>query len=199
MTDVVRPAPFLIADNAALDFMNSNCFLAEKQVEWIGDGADLLDWMTEAGLISDGVKTACSERFSQESLDDVARDARDLRSWLRVFVDSGDRSDLKMLTDILAKDTLYWTVMPNDTDGSLGWQQERRYQKAVDLLLPIAEAIGDFICNIDPEQTRNCEGPQCTLWFRDITRNGKRRWCSMSVCGNRAKVAAHRARKRKDG
>jgi len=39
-----------------------------------------------------------------------------------------------------------------------------------------------------------CEGPVCTLLFADHTRGRARRWCSMALCGNRAKQAAHRHR-----
>lgn len=39
-----------------------------------------------------------------------------------------------------------------------------------------------------------CPGPDCAWVFRDQTRNGSRRWCQMSECGNRAKGAAFRAR-----
>ena len=35
---------------------------------------------------------------------------------------------------------------------------------------------------------RQCESPSCTLYFVDISRRGDRRWCSMSACGNKAKV-----------
>jgi len=36
-----------------------------------------------------------------------------------------------------------------------------------------------------------CQNPACVLWFFDTTRNGTRRWCSMAVCGNRAKARRH--------
>jgi predicted RNA-binding Zn ribbon-like protein len=39
-----------------------------------------------------------------------------------------------------------------------------------------------------------CEGPACTLLFADHTRGHTRRWCSMALCGNRAKQAAYRHR-----
>lgn len=64
------------------------------------------------------------------------------------------------------------------------------------LLLPLAEAMGDLICHADFEQVKICEGPTCTLWFNDVSKNHTRRWCSMAVCGNRAKAAAHRAKNR---
>ncbi|MEV5575344.1 CGNR zinc finger domain-containing protein [Spirillospora sp. NPDC052269] len=40
-----------------------------------------------------------------------------------------------------------------------------------------------------PERVRKCANPDCVLWFYDLTKNGSRRWCSMDVCGNRAKTA----------
>jgi predicted RNA-binding Zn ribbon-like protein len=36
---------------------------------------------------------------------------------------------------------------------------------------------------------RKCEGTTCTLWFLDVSKAHARRWCSMAVCGNRAKAA----------
>jgi predicted RNA-binding Zn ribbon-like protein len=64
------------------------------------------------------------------------------------------------------------------------------------LLLPIAEAMGDLVCRKDFRLVRRCQGPTCTLWFHDVSKAHARRWCSMAVCGNRAKAAAHRARSR---
>jgi len=43
---------------------------------------------------------------------------------------------------------------------------------------------------------RRCEGQGCALLFVDTSRTGDRRWCSMAGCGNRAKVAEHRRRRR---
>jgi predicted RNA-binding Zn ribbon-like protein len=41
---------------------------------------------------------------------------------------------------------------------------------------------------------KTCEGATCTLMFADRTRARSRRWCSMEICGNRAKQIAHRQR-----
>jgi predicted RNA-binding Zn ribbon-like protein len=43
---------------------------------------------------------------------------------------------------------------------------------------------------------RQCEGESCALLFLDISRAQDRRWCSMSGCGNKAKVADFRRRQR---
>ena len=39
-------------------------------------------------------------------------------------------------------------------------------------------------------------GDACSWRFVDRSPTGRRRWCDMRTCGNRAKVARHRARRR---
>jgi predicted RNA-binding Zn ribbon-like protein len=48
----------------------------------------------------------------------------------------------------------------------------------------------------DRAQLRECVNPRCTRLFIDTSRAGTRRWCGMTECGNKAKVAAFRARRR---
>jgi predicted RNA-binding Zn ribbon-like protein len=48
------------------------------------------------------------------------------------------------------------------------------------------------------QRLRQCEGETCALLFLDSSRRGDRRWCSMSGCGNKAKVADFRRRQRAD-
>jgi predicted RNA-binding Zn ribbon-like protein len=50
---------------------------------------------------------------------------------------------------------------------------------------------GDF-----QDRIRQCEGPPCAVLFVDTSRKGDRRWCSMSACGNKAKVAEYRKREK---
>jgi predicted RNA-binding Zn ribbon-like protein len=43
---------------------------------------------------------------------------------------------------------------------------------------------------------KQCEAAGCAHLFVDTSRSGDRRWCSMTTCGNRAKVAEYRSRRR---
>ncbi len=43
-------------------------------------------------------------------------------------------------------------------------------------------------------RVKACAEPECRWAFLDLSRNGSRRWCFMSKCGNRAKGRAWRAR-----
>ncbi|GCD96001.1 CGNR zinc finger domain-containing protein [Embleya hyalina] len=55
----------------------------------------------------------------------------------------------------------------------------------------------ELLRTADPERIRRRANPECTLWFADVSKNGRRRrWCSMAECGNRAKTRARYARSR---
>ncbi|MCR9213872.1 MAG: CGNR zinc finger domain-containing protein [Proteobacteria bacterium] len=59
------------------------------------------------------------------------------------------------------------------------------------LAFPILRDIADFLASDHVEKTKSCAGDDCGLYFVNLSRNGRRRWCSMSTCGNRAKVNAY--------
>jgi predicted RNA-binding Zn ribbon-like protein len=53
-----------------------------------------------------------------------------------------------------------------------------------------AESYLDLLAT-RPDRIRQCQHPQCVLWYLDTSRSGTRRWCSMAVCGNRTKAQRH--------
>jgi predicted RNA-binding Zn ribbon-like protein len=57
---------------------------------------------------------------------------------------------------------------------------------------PVAEALADG----RPDRLRVCANDSCRWVFYDTSPTGRRRWCDMTTCGNRAKAARHRARLR---
>jgi predicted RNA-binding Zn ribbon-like protein len=59
---------------------------------------------------------------------------------------------------------------------------------AVTAVLAMISIEGFF--TLPRERLRSC--PRCDWLFLDTSRGGKRRWCSMRVCGNREKVSRHR-------
>lgn len=208
----LRPAPFFIGDDLALDFLNSIATPWDREFEWLPNGADLLAWLEQAHAVPSDVVARFRAHAGSRALDAAASEARELREWFRMFVQKnageplGRRSlhDLAPLNQLLARDKAYRQIAiqvtrAGDDEGpqALRWQAKRRWDNTKSLLLPIAEAMGDLVCQKDFTLVRKCEGPTCTLWFMDVSKAHSRRWCSMTVCGNRAKVAAHRARVRR--
>jgi predicted RNA-binding Zn ribbon-like protein len=62
-------------------------------------------------------------------------------------------------------------------------------------LLAVARSAAELLCEPDRPRVGRCPGTDCGWLFVD--RQGHRRWCTMSICGNRAKARAH-ARRRRD-
>ena len=198
--------PMFVADAPALDFLNSVAMLVDVVVEWLDDGEGLLSWLVQAQLVSASVvKQVRSQSFPGE-LNNVAEQARNLREWFRGFVQrhsghplSADAiRELQPLNRLLARDECFWQIAPAKRKGGLALELRptRRSRSPEALLSPIAETLAHFVCSEDFTYVKACEGLACTLLFADHTRTRARRWCSMAVCGNRAKQAAHRHRRK---
>lgn len=86
--------------------------------------------------------------------------------------------------------------------ASTGGGIERRFERVLrapgQLLEPIASAAADLLCDAEPALIKPCANHACILYFYDTSKNHARRWCSMDLCGNRTKVAAHYRRHRDD-
>jgi predicted RNA-binding Zn ribbon-like protein len=199
-----QPAIF-VADAVALDFLNSVATPVDTPVDWIADGAGLLAWLGEAGLVAASELERLGAQAMPGELDAVASQARHLRDWFRAFVQdhrgqplSADTlRDLEPLNRLLERDESFRQVAhDHHGDTPLTLRSVRRWRSPEALLQPIGEVMARFVCEEGFEHVKACEGPTCTLMFADHTRGRKRRWCSMALCGNRAKQAAYRNRAR---
>jgi predicted RNA-binding Zn ribbon-like protein len=163
-----------------------------------------------AGLIPSSVRAGFQKSAVPGELDAVAAQARALREWFRSFVQKhkgrplrqGALKELDPLNRVLARDEAFGQIVALDPEHQrarppLTWRFERRWRSPDALLLPIASAMADLVCGEDFTQVKACERSPCTLLFVDRTRRHARRWCSMAVCGNRAKQASHRERTRR--
>ena len=113
----------------------------------------------------------------------------------------GALRELDPLNKLLARDEAFSQIHRHhdETGDRLELHQTRRWRSAELLLLPIGERLAQFVCEENFSDVKACEGSSCTLLFADHTARRARRWCSMAICGNRAKQAAHRERLRNKG
>jgi predicted RNA-binding Zn ribbon-like protein len=210
----LRPPPLFVGDDLALDFLNSVAAPWNETIEWLENGRDFIGWLERAHAAPPHILREFGRHSNECALDAIASEARELREWFRSFVGSHAGKPLEPsvvrelgpLNERLQKDEIYRQIGASDVIGRDGigvrnstpvyWKEERRWRTPDALLLPIAQAMGDLICNRDFSFVRKCESSNCTLWFVDVSKAHARRWCSMAVCGNRAKAAARRARAR---
>jgi predicted RNA-binding Zn ribbon-like protein len=197
------PAIF-IADARALDFLNSVATPFDVPVDWLDDGEGLVRWLQQARLVPEPVLERLCSQSRPGELDKVAEQARELREWFRSFVRKrqgrplarDDFKQLEPLNRLLGRDESFSQIAPVTHKGgqAMELRRARRWRSPEALLFPIAETLAHLVCSEDFTHVKSCEGPACTLLFADHTRGGARRWCSMAICGNRAKQAAHRRR-----
>ena len=81
-------------------------------------------------------------------------------------------------------------------DGKHRWVEPVAYRQVLSI---VARDAVDLYTAPTADRIRRCRGTNCSLIFVDKSRPGKRRWCSMDRCGNRAKVNAFRYRATKEG
>ena len=199
-----RPPAFFIADSLGLDFLNSIATPVDTPVDWLDSGDGFVAWLAQANLVPARALKALTGQAAPGELDEVAERARALREWFRGFVRKHMGRpltreaicELAPLNELLERDEMFSRIAARrDGDGDrLELQAMRPWRAPESLLLPIGEALARCVCDDDFADIRACEGLSCTLMFVDRTRRRGRRWCSMAMCGNRAKQAAHRNR-----
>jgi predicted RNA-binding Zn ribbon-like protein len=75
------------------------------------------------------------------------------------------------------------------------WRLPSAAASAASLLAPVLWSAGDLLVGSHLQQVRMCANEKCRWLFLDDSKSGRRRWCSMSSCGNRAKAHRHYMRK----
>jgi predicted RNA-binding Zn ribbon-like protein len=199
-----HPLAIFVADQLGLDFLNSVATPVDTPVDWIADGEGLLRWLAQAKLVPADALAELKAQAMPGELDKVSDQARALREWFRPFVrkhmgrplTTRALRELEPLNRLLERDEAFSKIVPHrHSDGNyLALHKMRRWRSPDALLLPIGEALAKFVCDEDFSAVKACEGHSCTLMFADHTRGRARKWCSMAICGNRAKQAAHRDR-----
>lgn len=86
--------------------------------------------------------------------------------------------------DELVWDNAQWRLEFLAREGGSEW-----------LLAAIARSAAEILVEGLAARLRLCANPACGLFFSDLSRTRRRRWCSMARCGNRHKVAAFARRR----
>ena len=135
--------------------------------------------------------------------DDLADPAR-ARAWLAAAGGRGTEAELRYVlqvrralqavvrgqqpASVLAPELAGVTSVPVVDDGRIGWT----LSVAPDRELAVRAILTwDALVRQSPGRLRPCANDECRLFLIDRSKANAARWCSMAVCGNRMKVAAH--------
>jgi predicted RNA-binding Zn ribbon-like protein len=192
----------LVAGHLALDFTNTASWPpGGVRNDRLVDYAALLLWSIRAGLIAPAQGEAIRARsFAQP--DEAARvlhRARELRDAVHdVFAARAagapvPRQSLDRLNQQLAEALRHARI--SEQGGAFHWTWEGAPDALEQMLWPLAWSAADLLTSVELARVRVCAGENCGWLFIDASKNRTRRWCSMSDCGNRAKVRRFRARR----
>jgi predicted RNA-binding Zn ribbon-like protein len=166
-----------------LEFANTRCWRGQATpTEMLNGPADLAAWAKTS-------KAPSTKEFEQ---------AIALREAIYRLFDAQAQGkavpsrDLEALNDALAHAPARKAL--KRTRAGYEWEVDGKSGTAFGLLAPVLWSAGDLLAGPQLARVRRCANLECGWLFLDDSRAGRRRWCSMSACGNRAKARRHYAR-----
>jgi predicted RNA-binding Zn ribbon-like protein len=193
--------PALVGGHVALDFCNTWAGWGEPPApgrEWLPTYDRLAAWSGYAGVLDadDAARLRRTAARDATRARSAWRAARSLRTDVHdAAVDRTGSAALRRVATAV-REAAAVSTLRRGPDGRARWMFTRR--AGLDLpRLALARAAGELLTGPESPYVQACPGDDCGWLF--IDRRGRRRWCSMSSCGNRAKVRAHAERQRNPG
>ena len=183
--------------DAFLDLVNTLEFSDGEPREHLLTAADAADFFASRGL---GHRDALAEAAAHDrAADDRLERVRAVRSAAREVWDAivEHRSPEPPAVEVVNAGLRHPPVLELTLSGDGCGVGHRHvgdpWDEAITRTLePFVQAVASG----DVERFRVCANDGCRWVFRDESRAGRRRWCDMSSCGNRAKAARFRARRK---
>jgi len=184
-----------------LDFINTLEREKGQPIDRLVDLATALAWLRRHDLLHDDAVASCAALASA----DPALAARTLmrirhvREAMRDLVEAQAerrppaRDGLNEINRALRTHYVY-VLVPAPDGVSLTHRHEGDPVEGA--VARLAESIAREVSQGYVERLRVCASDSCRWVFFDTSRTGRRRWCDMATCGNRAKAARHRERRR---
>jgi len=188
-----------IAGVLALDFCNSASGRGgPHKLEHLQCAGDVLAWARHAALLTAEAQRAAELALRPAEAAALLREALALREAVHAVADAlaAARPPAEAALDHLLREQgrglAAARLQPGPQGYRLAWDAAGAVLPAV--LGPIAQSAVKLLLESDLGRVKRCGGQDCGWLFFDQTKNGRRRWCEMSVCGNRAKQRRLRQR-----
>jgi predicted RNA-binding Zn ribbon-like protein len=172
-----RDGFLFLGNQLSLDLLNTLPVVDGAPVELLGDEAALRRWVRAAGISVKGEGDLTELREFREAWRRVVKEIEAGRAPSKAFVGR--------LNGLWEAHSFGERLVAAEE----GWRREKRYE---DALAAVLDSAAELLTAADLTRVRQCD--RCVLHFLDVSKKGTRRWCSMRICGNRAKVAAYAER-----
>jgi predicted RNA-binding Zn ribbon-like protein len=193
-------APFaFVGERLWLDFVNTDDARRGARLDLLRDFDALVRWLESAAVLDAERGGGIRRRAIQQPAGATAAlaDARRIRAALRSLAERGIHvaevrlNAVNEINRVLGR-SAGTRRLEVRTDGTF----QRSFVPVGDafagLMIPVVESAADALVLGELGRVRRCADGRCPRVFFDGTKNGRRRWCDMATCGNRAKAARHR-------
>ena len=193
----------LVGGNLALDFANTESGRGhDSHQNHLRDATNVLDWLSHAkALASDEERRLRTEVERSPSLAaQLIEQALALRAAIHGVGAAIGHGLAPPAASLAALSAFYAQAVSHGALASDGgpcrWRWSVRESPVEAALGPVALAAVELFTSGDFSRIRECGGHFCGWLFYDVSKNNRRRWCEMEVCGNRAKQKRFAARRR---
>ncbi|MBK8250585.1 MAG: CGNR zinc finger domain-containing protein [Gemmatimonadetes bacterium] len=190
-----------VGERLWLDFVNTDEARRGHRIDLLRDFDALVEFLVDAAVLDAERASGMRRRAHQQPAGATAAlvEARRSRAALRQLAERGAQSErvrldaLAEINRVLGRSAVTRRIDLRE-DGTFAHTLVPVGDAFAALLIPVIESAADAMIEGELPRVRRCGDPRCTRVFFDDTRNGRRRWCEMSTCGNRAKAARWRER-----
>lgn len=185
----MRSVPsILLSEPLALDLMNTHMHLSEGWVDLLDDPQGRTQWLT-----AEAERLGISAKEAAAFTDEVAALVKTVRALAAAAIEParhGTKPPARALAG-LNKALRAGPAVPEARweGNTVVTTTHRSGSLATRLAAGFAEAAVELLADPAIRRVRRCDAPTCVMVF--LPRNPNRRWCTPSICGNRARVARY--------
>jgi len=184
-----------------LAFVNTLEYERGLPVDHLDSYVTALRWFREHDLLHAGMLEAelARDAADPEGGERTLARIRRVRTAMRELTDAAvegrtpAQRDLDEINRALRTHYTYYLIPARD---GVSLDHKHEGDPIAGALARLTESVASEVSGGHPEQLRVCANEDCRWVFNDSSRTGRRKWCDMATCGNRAKVARHREKKR---
>lgn len=193
----------LTGGDLALDFVNTLDERRGGERELLSSYARLLQWSAQVGAISKQSEQELASLAScnPDEATAVTNRGRKLRETL--FSLFSEVVDVREANEGLVQDFADWISEADkkrrllQSPRGFEWVYVDQPLELAAMFWPIIHSATHLLTDHErATRIKLCEGEGCAWAFVDMSPQRNRRWCDMTVCGNRAKVKRHRSKSR---
>ena len=185
----------LSGGDVSLDFANTiDCRPLKECRDLIPDFPKFLSWARQTKIISRKEEQKLLEKAEAHyaEAESARRDAIRLRELLfEIFSAVADKkripeTSISKWNEWISKASEHYELQPSAT--GFRWALKSEHSDFRSILWPIVHASAELLTGSDASRIRKCASKSCDWLFLDRSKRGNRRWCDMTVCGNREKA-----------